>query len=125
VHLNQAAARIENEHFQDELLEIAALWQRLKGEGEGGGGSRGGRGGASRSEGGLDFFDMLLEYDRAEEEKRFVFVSQLTEVQRYVSMSPCICTYTYTYRICSELGLGQTSSVARQDEARRQAAMRP
>ena len=61
-------------------------------------------GGASHSEGGLGFFDMLLEYDRAEEEERFVFVSQLTEVQRYVSMSPCVCTYTSTYRICSELG---------------------
>jgi hypothetical protein len=114
VHLHQAAARIENEHFPDELLEIAALWQRFKG---GGGGSRGNGGwvGASRSEGGLVFFDMLLQYDRAEEEERFVFVSQLTEVQRYVSMSPCICIYTYTYRICSELGLGQTSSATRQD----------
>jgi hypothetical protein len=97
-----------NEHFPDELLEIAALWQRFKGDGGGSRGDRGG-GGASRSEGGLGLFDILLEYDRAEEE-RFVFVSQLTEVQRYVSMSPCICIYTYTYRICSELGLGQTSS---------------
>ncbi len=75
----------------------------------------GGGGGASRSEGGLGFFDVLLEYDRAEEKERFVFVSQLTEVQRYVSMSPCVCTYAYTYRICSELGLGQTSSATRQD----------